>query len=273
MGSWSETCNLSNLPIIEDDEVVFMLLVRDRPGNIFVASLPIYGAYRDCGEVTLAPGQKERLNLLEAQWYSAFQVERDFDYIQEKLARAGMCLEEDSYLHRILIRMDVWDGMLKQSVGTWRGGPIISYGGFTQGVAELEDAIENLPHPDDSLYELSLDLIKEKSYGYLNYGFRRTFESESFSPQPFGCMGTVMARIVDAKAGYEDFLEPDTLHGILAPLAELRYVEFLMCQARMSWAVPDDRYVGSQTANFALSANLHKLMGDIAESHIDDTYA
>lgn len=71
MGSWSETCALSNLPITIGDEVVWLLLTKNPYADngtgcyfndyFFVRSVPIFGKYDDYGE--MAPGENEGLFL------------------------------------------------------------------------------------------------------------------------------------------------------------------------------------------------------------------
>ena len=69
MGSWNETCAISNLPICPGDEVCWVLLTKspyavDSGGCyyddfFFVRSLPIVGTYDDYGGIEVA--EKEEL--------------------------------------------------------------------------------------------------------------------------------------------------------------------------------------------------------------------
>lgn len=77
MGSWNETCGLSNLPITPGDEVVFLLLTKnpydDHIGRsgcyhtdfFFVRSIPLYGAYDDYGRVAIHKGQDKAIDLIK----------------------------------------------------------------------------------------------------------------------------------------------------------------------------------------------------------------
>jgi len=265
MGSWDETCAISNIPITREDDVVLVFLVRDAEGDAFVPCLPIYGSYSDCGRIKITVGQDPELSLLSKQWSSYFQKDLDLPAAQEALAIERIPIRNGNFLHRVLVRRDVWDAMLQLSVRNWDNHTIV-YEDFIQNASDLGVAIQELPAPDDILYRMTLDLVKAQSYGYLDYGFLQVFERACvLMPQPLECLGSFLAHIVDADEGYTDFLEPYVLQHLLASLAELRFVEFIMSQARMSWTVPSSRYVGSQVANFSLVGDFHEAMSDIAK--------
>ena len=69
MGSWDETCALSNLPIMPGEEVYWLILSRnvyhkfDKSGCyhndfFFVRSIPLLGVYDDYGEIEIAEGEE-----------------------------------------------------------------------------------------------------------------------------------------------------------------------------------------------------------------------
>lgn len=77
MGSWNETCGLSNLPIGVGDKVVFLLLTQnpyaDHVGRsgcytgdfFFPRSIPLYGKYDDYGTVLIDDGQEAIIDLIK----------------------------------------------------------------------------------------------------------------------------------------------------------------------------------------------------------------
>lgn len=69
MGSWDETCAISNLPISPGDKVYWLLLTKNPYTKFsetgcysndffFVRSIPILGKYEDCGEVKVSDGEE-----------------------------------------------------------------------------------------------------------------------------------------------------------------------------------------------------------------------
>lgn len=79
MGSWSETCALSNLPITIGDEVYMILLTKNPYANFsstgcyvndffFVRSIPLLGVYCDYGEINLCPGEEKKFELVKQQF-------------------------------------------------------------------------------------------------------------------------------------------------------------------------------------------------------------
>lgn len=68
MGSWNETCAVSNLPILDGDEVYWLLLTQNPYTKFsktecyctdffFPRCLPVLGKYVDCGEVEPSDGE------------------------------------------------------------------------------------------------------------------------------------------------------------------------------------------------------------------------
>lgn len=70
MGSWTETCGISNMPVNDGDEVVLIYLKQNQfrksdreasrgvyPGHFYApATLPLYGTYADYGSVDVSEG-------------------------------------------------------------------------------------------------------------------------------------------------------------------------------------------------------------------------
>lgn len=77
MGSWNETCGLSNLPICPGEKVIFLLLTQnpysDHVGRsgcyhgdfFFPRSIPLTGTYDDYGKVAIDEGQDAIIDLIK----------------------------------------------------------------------------------------------------------------------------------------------------------------------------------------------------------------
>jgi len=77
MGSWNETCMLSNLPITPGDKVVWLLIAESpyesREGcyhNDFyhIRSVPIYGSYGDYGRIEISNDQELSIEVIRDQF-------------------------------------------------------------------------------------------------------------------------------------------------------------------------------------------------------------
>jgi len=266
MGSWDETCALSNLPIPAGEEVVFLLLCCREPGNHYVLSVPVYGTYADYGRVTAAEGQEVETSLALSQTEKAFTSPlKDFSELQESLGTDGVPFGEVR-LYRILVRKDVWEGMLSFSARNWEDYSI-EYADMEKGALQLEEAILSVPPVGDPLRGATLSLVEAESHGYFEYGFTRPFDKEicvrDNKAVYLASIGSFLSKILQGVPGYEQYQTNPKLNSLLTSLARLRFVEFIMSQSRMTWSVPGGRYTGSQEENFDLTKKIHKMMGNL----------
>jgi len=95
MGSWNETCALSNLPIVGGDEVVWIFITEgpyaDSKGcgicdYWFPRSVPVFGTYADCGRIEPMEGQEVILDTIMEQFKSDSRTDKIITELKSPLS-------------------------------------------------------------------------------------------------------------------------------------------------------------------------------------------
>lgn len=119
MGSWNETCGLSNLPISPGEKVVFLMLTKnpheDHVGRsgcyhtdfFFVRSIPLYGVYDDYGKVAIDSGQDAAIDLIK-QGFALDLISQPADkYRHGPISMDTWTIDEvQDWLHEGKVRID-----------------------------------------------------------------------------------------------------------------------------------------------------------------------
>lgn len=80
MGTWNETCALSNLPIRKGDKIVFFIIQEKERGYYYPVTLPLFGEYNQIGYVE--------------------KITRNADFVASFLGTAVVNLDEN--LHQLI---------------------------------------------------------------------------------------------------------------------------------------------------------------------------
>jgi hypothetical protein len=160
MGSWNETCGLSNLAIEPREEVVFLLITQSPYEDVigksgcyhtdffFPRTIPLYGMYDDYGRVAFHEGQDKIIDLIkrgfeldlipvdaENKFDTAVSMEDwSMDNLQEWLHDGKVRINKGaidwavdpsttgpSPVYKLIIRRDVWEAFCSTSYTTWDG--------------------------------------------------------------------------------------------------------------------------------------------------------
>lgn len=157
MGSWSETCALSHMPITCGDEVVYLLITQstyDRIDGVYandfwgLRSCPIFGKYDDYGEIAVAKGEEIFIDTLVDQFSSdlvCIPQDEHSKILDTPVVNVQNCnfSNINSWLHdiglkvwvegpfskeqnikakisRILIRREVWDIFVNETLSSMK---------------------------------------------------------------------------------------------------------------------------------------------------------
>lgn len=142
MGSWNETCGISNLPIEPGDECVLLYLRENKRSPTRAISracetwglwkpvtLPLRGKYADYGRVNLSPDQ-EHLKATR-DWVERCRDKDAWESDRNRLGEDyGFRLNGNAYVPQLYLS-SVWDGLRslhltpRTDLGTW--GQFVAY--------------------------------------------------------------------------------------------------------------------------------------------------
>lgn len=283
MGSWSETCAISNLPITYQDEVVYLLITEkgaDRGNGVYYndyfmfRSVPLFSTYEDCGAV------KEGSDEHEDSVLETMRVQFANDLIEKELGE-NQCHDHEvklkdfnlenlgNWLHggrvsvkgfrgddtvrKIMILRSVWDVMVNTRIDR-DFGPDSTIEGYRSSMVDFLSAYRSarikLPRlPIRYSYEgertLSSDLLM--SHGqFWGYGE---------SP------GDVLERELRKEEGKENAMAIDRI-------CQLAMVTDVMRATRM--AVQPTVGAGCQHEDYRTTAEMHERFGAIARAKHDE---
>lgn len=269
MGSWNETCALSNLPISYQEEIVY-LFIQPRyphippgrgcyPNDFFgVRSLPFYSRYNDYGEIEYPKDEREEFfcNLminqfqedlvpqkakdLRADWGDLTFETLDLSTLQSwvheeelKVLQPNFRTSKEDEVHPvpILILKRVWDKYLGMKLKDWSGVTSLDL------MMQISDeVVENASSANPS--------EKELSYFSLLYRLELSFdEDRKYNPlkKYFNGYGGISSKHIHKILTY--FFKkvvkgkeyPETLRKILYRACELFMVMEVMYTTRQAW--------------------------------------
>lgn len=139
MGSWNETCGISNLPIMRNDEIVLFLLENkcrgsildcmdlSSPNSFFEPIFPIFAKYNDCGKY-IGIGEKNRelvlytlKNKFKNKEYickkdsfniNNFTIEEFISLVKDGYVFNNALFGEESQMSYMLMHKDVYDKVM-----------------------------------------------------------------------------------------------------------------------------------------------------------------
>lgn len=115
MGCWNETCQITNLPIYENEEVMLFVVEDIRPkdkievGKYKILSAPIYGKYNDYGS----------LKEIEDKHFSLSSLKRKFNISAElneedSIAKIVDIVYEKSNFNTVFVKKEAFDIFCKE---------------------------------------------------------------------------------------------------------------------------------------------------------------
>jgi len=282
MGSWNETCGLSNLAIEPGERVVHLLLAvspyyeagikgSDHNDYYFVRSLPLYGVYDDYGRVALDTGEDYKVELLR----QSFEVDlldsvatpaRFSDYGQEvNIVNWTFGLLQD-WLHDGLVRV-------KSDISKTgdEGGPPVKPLVVYQGMIRRDVWDKFLQTAQKSA--LMCDICKDREEE-LNKFFDMGENSQPdvrqyklllktllrFSPPFTVNPGWFLDKMSSDYTGGK--IDRSSAERVARAIMELYIVELTMNSARYAWHPTS--YAGSQHSEYGLNKSLYTALSKIA---------
>lgn len=295
MGSWDETCALSHLPI-SGGEVVFLLLTESPyvcnstgvgPSDFhFVRSIPIYGAYVDCGEISPHKSEKYKLELLKRQFgldlipQKSHRLPQDinmdnytFSRLQSWLhegevtvdknmsQRADVVGDEDedefklpvvpSVVRKVLIRKDVWDSILQVTI------PYYSLSEQEEKISEYITKELNHYTKKQTKNEIELMLGEVKAGRVILKSDDPTYANNLFTVTKIALQNVVAMNPTEAE-----------LKSMVSSVVEMSFISAVICASRMNWNPTCGS--GSQEVNFDVSLRVHNRMANVARAAIEN---
>jgi hypothetical protein len=294
MGSWDETCALSNLPIMVGEEVVYLLLTqnphKDHIGRtgcyyndfFFVRSTPLYGTYNDYGTVHFHHGQEVIINLI-LEGFKIDLIENPSEHVclseltfenLQKWLNAGLVRIDRNKLDKcynnthspvinIMVRRDVWDAYVNTDFDPdmYTGMPTI-----TARIEMVQKAIEN--YQEQTILLNKLTDLKEKIF--LNQTMRHgwLFAHKALTPTrnpPFSIQDDWTRQTILEWYQKDDFITKDDLLLVLTRMCEIAHVESIMSATRMDWHPTTGSGMQSENEHFELHSQMFEKMANIAK--------
>lgn len=117
MGSWSETCGLSHLPIDEGEDVVLVILrentlasrMRDISDSFFPAAPVIYGTYNDYGSVNLDENYRNYHQHIYSQLMTDSDTTMTLEGFLEELSMSDIFHLDKKGYSQMIFKRTMWD--------------------------------------------------------------------------------------------------------------------------------------------------------------------
>lgn len=291
MGTWYETCGITELPILHGEEALLVPLIQTHPlESRFGTSggfcypidtwmplmLPVRGVYSEfIGTIDLPVPpvswaltesilneyaltwvddrhDSEKTEPLKAAWDPEF-----FQNLERGVVQAKDCSGNVVSVGQTLIRADVWDHLLAMSDDEYWGG---AHGTAEALRKDAERLLGLFVEAQPGKFGLIDEFAIERTFG------RGTFRSTVFSPYEAGFgIGRILGRIVRGLK-YDKTLERTGALEVLKEIADVAHVNHLMSNLRRHWGPRSGK--GSSHTEWKNHASLARFVAAVAEKKL-----